>query len=305
MNDVMYQKLGITVHQLAQDLMSREVGDRIPSISEYHEQFQVARGTVQNALQYLKSEKAIRLRNRGTLGTLIEDIDYYKLQSVSLIKSMLGIMPLPYSAGYQGMATALYEALSQMDCNLAYVRGAETRIRMVEQGVYHFAICSLAAAKKMIENKAEVKIALNFGRESYLARHVLLLREKGNDIEDGMRIAYDHASLDQRLLVDMLTSTKKNIRYVDIRAHQTLEAITANKIDAGTWNYDEIVENKYENIHMVFLDDKEEMDTFNSAVMVVRKNEEAVEQILNKYIQVAEIRKVQAEVKEGKRVPNY
>lgn len=306
MDDILYQKIGITVHQLAQDLMSRDREERIPSISEYQEQFQVARGTVQNALKYLKEERAIQLRNRGTLGTFIENIDYQKLQSACMVKSILGIMPLPYSAGYQGMATALFDAMSEMDFNLAYMRGAELRGRMVERGVYQFAICSQASVEKMIENGAQIKIMLNFGRGSYLTKHVLLLRKEGiHGVEDGMRIAYDRGSLDQRMLVDILTANKKNIRYVDIRAHQTITALEMDKIDAGVWNYDEIVENQHENLHMVSLEGNEELDKFNSAVLIIRKGEAAVEQLLTKYMKVSKICEIQSLVKEGKLVANY
>ena len=305
MSDVLYSRLGIVIHQMAQDLMSRKTGDRIPSISEYQEQFQVARGTVQNALSYLKDGKAVQLRNRGTLGTYIESLDYHKLQNACIIKSILGAMPLPYSTGYQGMATAFYESLSELDCNLVYVRGAETRIHMVEQGVYQFAICSQAAAERMISDGASIKVILNFGKQSYLTKHVLVLRDKNAvEVENGMRIAYDRGSLDQRLLVDLLVK-KKEVKYVDIRYHQTIAAIEAGKIDAGVWNYDEILENQHKDLHIADIEGGRETDKFNSAVMVIRKEEEAVEQILTKYITVSKIRKIQALVKSGKIISNY
>ena len=53
----MYQKTGIAVNRLAQDFLTRKKGDRIPSISEYQEKFGVARGTIQNSLNYLKERK--------------------------------------------------------------------------------------------------------------------------------------------------------------------------------------------------------------------------------------------------------
>ena len=306
MNDILYQKLGITINQIAQDFMGRERGDRIPSISEYQAHLQVARGTIQNALNYLKDERAIVLRNRGTLGTYIEHIDYSKLQQACIIKSILGIMPLPYSSNYQGIATALYDALSELDCNLAYVRGSEERIRMVEQGVYQFALCSQAAAEKMIADGSKIKVVLNFGKESYLTKHVLLLRDpKANGVEDGMRIAYDKSSLDQRMLIYTLTKKKKNIRYIDIRSHQTITAIAEDRIDAGVWNYDEIVEGNYKDLHMISLDNFEETDEFNRAVLIIRRGEDAVEQILMKYIDVNKVHDIQELVRQGKIIANF
>ena len=52
MDQNLYQKIGVTIGQLAQDFLTRNVGDRIPSVSEYQEKFNVSRGTIQNALAY-------------------------------------------------------------------------------------------------------------------------------------------------------------------------------------------------------------------------------------------------------------
>ena len=95
MGGELYQKIGIAVDKLAQDLLSRGEGDRIPPISEYQERLQVSRGTIQNALSYLTESGAVRLCRRGHLGTYIETLDYRKLQECCLNKELLGSMPLP------------------------------------------------------------------------------------------------------------------------------------------------------------------------------------------------------------------
>ena len=71
MSNELYQKTGIAVNRLAQDLLTRKKGDRIPSISEYQEKFGVSRGTVQNSLNYLKERQAVSLVSRGHMGTFI------------------------------------------------------------------------------------------------------------------------------------------------------------------------------------------------------------------------------------------
>ena len=47
---VLYQKIGVTIRELALSLLSKNVGERIQSISRYQEEFQVSRGTIQNAI---------------------------------------------------------------------------------------------------------------------------------------------------------------------------------------------------------------------------------------------------------------
>lgn len=43
---VLYQKIGVTIRELALSLLSKNVGERIQSISRYQEEFQVSRGTI-------------------------------------------------------------------------------------------------------------------------------------------------------------------------------------------------------------------------------------------------------------------
>ena len=43
-------KKGQVVNAIASDFLKKSVGDKVPSISEYQEDLEVARGTVQNAM---------------------------------------------------------------------------------------------------------------------------------------------------------------------------------------------------------------------------------------------------------------
>ena len=99
----------------------------------------------------------------GHLGTFIEKIDYEKLQECCLTQGLMGIMPLPYSLIYEGMATAMYEQLKDLRFNMAYVRGAIGRIELVESGAYHFAIGSQFAVEHEIQCGREIEAVFNFG----------------------------------------------------------------------------------------------------------------------------------------------
>lgn len=305
-NDVLYQKTGLTVSRLAQDLMSREVGERIPSISEYEEKFQVSRGTIQNSLGYLKEQRAVVLVSRGHLGTCIEEIDYQKLQACSLNRGLLGSMPLAYSHTYQGLATALYKTLSPFSVNMVYARGAEYRLQLVAGGVCQFSVCSRHAARQAIEDQFPVDIAVDLGPGSYLSRHVLLLRDPAaTGIRNGMRVAYDRTSPDQRQITEHLTRHIKGVHFVDLRAHQTVSAIRSGAIDAGVWNMDEILESGYEGLHIVELDQSGDADAYSSAVLVVKKGEDASLQLLRRNVTPDKVREIQNAVRTGTLAADY
>jgi len=306
MSNVLYQKIGLTVSRMAQDLMSRVEGERIPSISEYMEQFQVSRGTVQNSLGYLKEKQAVVLASRGRLGTYIERLDYHRLQECSLTKELLGSMPLPYSRTYQGLATALYDALAPFSVNLVYARGSEDRLQLVDSGVCQFTACSRYAAEQAIQDRTNIEIAVDLGPGTYLSRHVLVLRDPAaKGIEPGMRVAYDRTSLDQRRITEGITRNVAGVQLVELRAHQTVNAIRNNVIDAGVWNLDEILDSGYENLHVTDLDRTTYTDAFSSAVLVVKRGEKPLCQLLRRYIELPRVRKIQNDVRAGKRAADY
>ena len=301
-NNVLYQKIGVTINSLALSFLSKNEGERIASITQYQEELGVSRGTIQNALNYLKDVHAIQLVSRGHLGTYIEHIDYIKLQECSLVRGLMGIMPFPYSSAYEGFATALYEQLKNFRFNMAYARGARGRMELVESGAYQFAVCSQYSAQHEIKNGRNIEIALNFGAGSFLSRHVLLLKDtEKNGLEDGMRVAYDKESLDQSQITKSVVG-KRKVELVNIRTQQTVNALQDGVIDAGVWNYDDILENHYmDNLKVVFLQKEEYEESFSAAVLVVKRNSRYLQQILEKNISVKETLKIQDEVRKGKR----
>lgn len=305
MNEDLYQKKGIIISRLAMELLNKQVHDRIMPISYYQEQYGTARGTVQNAFAFLKNCGAIELRNRGHLGTYIEHIDYLLLRQYSMKEHVMGVMPLPYSKLYEGMATGLYMSLkkSGINFNMAYVRGAEDRVKLVLSHTYDFAVCSRHAAKKAIEDGYKLKIAIDFGEGSFLSKHVLVLKNsKMNSIQDGMRIGIDTSSFDQRDLTYQIVGDKK-ISYVNTYSFQIISAILSDKIDAGIWNYDEIKEKGYTDIHYVDINELNIAD-YSSAVIVVAEDY-SNDRLFEEYVEVDLIQKIQCEVQSGELVPSY
>lgn len=300
MSELLYQKIGIAVNLLAQDLLSRKVGDRIPSISEYQQLLGVSRGTVQNSLAYLKDNGAITLVSRGHMGTFIETLNVRRLQECSFNKELLGAMPLPYSACYQGLATALFQVFEPFAFNLIYARGAESRLRLIESGVCQFYVCSRYAAEQAIESGEEVEIVADLGPGTYLSRHVLVLRDPdAKQITSGMRVAYDRASVDHRNITKMICDHIPDVHLVQMRAHQIVHSIRSGLIDAGVWNLDEIVESGYQGLNVVPLDGIVDVSRFSSAVVVVRKGEPALGQVLRQCLDVQKIRRIQEDVRQG------
>lgn len=307
MNEHFYQKTGIVITQLAKDLMQLKKGDRIPIISDYQEQFGIARGTVQNALQFLKDKEAITSESRGHLGTFLTDINYDILQKYALSDELIGTMPLPYSRLYEGFATGLYEAfhIRQIRLNMAYVRGSKDRIQSVVNGVYHFAVVSKFAANQAIENGDPVKIVMDFGVHTYLSRHIILFAEDvKTGIEHGMRVGLDSSSFDQQALTKELTKNY-NVQFVEMPGHQLIYGLKEGQIDAGVWNYDEIIDKNYQHLNYQFIEDNQLQREMSTSVIICQKNEAMLHTILKKNVEKESLLEIQKQVVEGKTIPRY
>lgn len=305
MEDVLFQKTGVAIGQLALDLLSRNVGERIPTVSEYQEKFGVSRGTIQNAFKYLKDNGSVTIRYHGHQGAYIEAIHHGKLQSCCIRKDLLGIMPLPYSVTYEGFATAIYAALGDLNFNMAYARGAMGRINLVESGTYQFAEVSQYAADQAIAGGSDIEVVFNFGPGSFLSEHILMLRDHTKDgICDGMRVAYDKTSLDQSRITTNLVKGK-NVELVEIKTQNTVASLMEGVIDAGIWNYDDVGASSHHELKMVRLDDSVYNDQFTTAVIVIKKGDVYMRALLEKYINVSSILNILQEVREGKRLADY
>lgn len=306
MSNELYQKTGIAVNYLAQDLLTRKKGDRIPSISEYQEKLGVSRGTIQNGLNYLKERRAVILMSRGHMGTFIEFLDYRRLQECSFNKEILGSMPLPYSLCYQGLATALFQLMSPYAFNLVYARGSRSRMKLLASGVCQFSVCSLYAAEEAVCAGEDIEIAMDLGPGTYLTQHMLVFRDAGKKfIESGMRVAYDRDSIDHRHLTELMVGEVPNVALIEMKAHQTMKAIQSGQVDAGIWNLDGILEAGYTDLNMVPIPITLETAKYSSAAFVVCKDNQEIAQLLRQAIRPEAVRQIQQAVRDGRMDSDY
>ena len=306
MSNELYQKTGIAVNRLAQDLLTRKKGDRIPSISEYQEKFGVSRGTVQNSLNYLKERQAVSLVSRGHMGTFIDSLDYPRLQECSFYKEILGSMPLPYSLCYRGLATALFQVMSPYAFNLVYARGSGSRIKLLMSDVCQFSVCSLYAAEEAVRANGDIEIALDLGPGTYLTRHMLIFRDpEKKNIESGMRVAYDRDSMDHRHLTELMVSGVPGVILTEMKAHQTIKAIQTGQVDAGVWNLDDILESGYTGLNMVPIPITAETAKYSSAAFVVSRSNQEIAQLLRQTIRPDVVRQIQQAVRDGRIDADY
>lgn len=307
MGEEFLKKKGIIVNFLASDLLQKKKGDRVPSVTDYQTKYEVARGTIQNALSFLKDREAIKVKNHGHLGTFIEEINYSILQEYALSDTILGTMTLPYSRLYEGLATGIYDVFKEnnIKLNLAYIRGSKERVRSIVNKTYRFAVISKFAAEQAISTGEPIEISLDFGSRSYLSKHVLLFRDKNQkQIEKNMKIAIDYSSIDQQLLTKSIIKDEQ-VEYVEMQGHQIISALQNGQIDAGIWNYDEIRDKNHQGLHHVLLEDSQMERDMSTSVIITHVDDSSMNAFFLKSVDKEKILSIQKDVCAGKIIPQY
>ncbi len=292
---------------IAQDLLGAQPGDRLPPVGDYARKFGVGRGTVQTALTLIKEHGAVNLTPRGHMGTFIEWVKPAALWELTGLGSITGVMPLPYSQRYRGLATGLYRAFQQADVPLvmAHMRGARRRLEALNSGRYEFALVSRYSYETVRAEVDYLDPALELGPRTSVREHVLLLRDgRADRISDGMRVGTDPASIDITLLTRRECGGAQ-VELVQLPYTQFPGQIQKGVIDAAVWDAEEPIPDGGAGMRLVPLRDGEagaRPDT-GEAILVVHRDNRVVKAILRDRVDPRVVRATQARVMAGEELP--
>ena len=289
------QKLGITINSLAIEFLELNEGDRIKTVAELAETYETARGTIQSAIKFLKDQNALTLESRGHLGTFIKEINYIRLLELTGIKSLVGVMPLPYSKRYEGLATGICKCLndSGVNTNLAFMRGSNHRLKALEDGRYDFAVTSRLTADFYLEQNKDIKIIKTFGDFSYVNEHIMVVSKNFDGrFKKGTRVGIDTSSIDLE------------VEYVNLNYSQFITALKENEIDAAIWNLDDL-QDRQDDIKFMPLNREEKNIKDTEAVIIANKRNSIVPALFSRVLDIEDVKEYQRLVMDKKIMPQY
>lgn len=300
-------KHGQVVAQLATELLSRVPGDQTLRVQEYATLFDASAGTVQSALNYLQAAGAARLEGRGRRGTVIRELQYPLLWSLALNRPMLGMMPLPYTKRFEGLATGIRSQFSDypIDLELRFMRGATNRLQTLSSRECDWVVLSQFAAETANAHGFEVEIVMTLAPQTYMAQHVLLLPASFTHLQDGMKVGIDLKSPDHSAVVRSI-SRGKQVKFIEIDYSQGLELTRAGTIDATVWSREDIP-TEFENLAFVSLDEQAEpilKQTSEAAIVVSRGNLPALH-VLRATLNQPKLCQIQQDIVQKLRLPSY
>lgn len=303
----LFSKHGIAAKQIARMLLTIQEGQRLPRIDDLVIRFDLSRGTAQGAIRLLENMNAVQLESRGHLGTFLVEKNQPFLWEIADMGAVIGMMPLPYSKRYEGLATGLVEGFEQVRIPfyISHVRGANYRIEAVQSRRCDFAVVSLWSAKKACERYPDLSIIQNLGINTFVRSHgILFADQEKNKMSSGMRVGIDLSSLDQRDLT-YAECNQLDVEFVELNYMKIFHFLESGQIDAAIWNLDEVPPSAKWGIGTFRSQVAKEMNhTLSQAAILTHSKNQEVSSILET-ISVQQITQIQQQVLEGKKLPHY
>jgi hypothetical protein len=297
-----YTRAGAAAASLARALLIEHPGNRLPTVSEFAKELGTGVGTVQRALKMLEESGAIRLEPRGRLGTFLADMDRPKLWETSGSGLLLGLMPLPYTRRYEGLATGLRASVEELGVpfSLAFMSGAETRIKALKPG--NFSVVSKLAAKRLKRKRAAIREIVDFGPDTFVEGHSLVWAPKAK--RKHPRVGIDLESPDQVEFAEREFGDDAEL--IDVPYLQVVDQLRAGAFDVAIWARDalrdvgdlEVTEFKSDAARAV-------IPLNTTAVMVASPADTLTSALVENELDVEQIVRIQREVVEGTRPPRY
>lgn len=303
------EKNGLICREVARELISLAPGSRLKTTSEYARLLRAGQGTVQKAFKTLEGMGAIILESRGHLGTYLLEKDLRRLWAVSGLGTVTGVMPLPDSGEFEGIATALTQLFKDagIPLNLLHLNGARRRIEYLRSGA-DFVVLSRFSAERVCSQEPDLKVLLGCGANTFYTADsltVLVRREAEGAIR---RVGIDETSWDHAEIT-RLEFDQAPVEFVLSPYHMIPDLILEGTLDAAVWRRTtRRVEAASQTLSFLPLrsDSARRISRDLSALAVVgAKDNAATGSLFAEVVDERGLVRVRDEVIEGKRVPLF
>ncbi len=286
MNKKKFNKHGSITANLSRDILSLNIGDRLPTIIEYIEKFSVSRGIVQNAISLLEEEGCVSLSRSGKLGTVITGIDYPKLCKHTGWDPIVGAMPIPFNDSFRSLATALYFDSRRLpvESSIAYVSGGGNRLKMLSKEFFDYIVTSKATAQYILAENDNMELLFDLPDCRYEEPYCLIFMDnKNTEIRDGMKVGVDPEAIDQ-VQISKAVCRGKAVEFVMMPLEGTVETLYNRTVDCIIIRNEKWIKNNTELVPLpISVTDYPVEDTTIPAILT-NKNNYGINTLLRKYM---------------------
>ena len=297
---------------LAQDLLTRKPGERLPTIADYARRFKAGNGSIDKAMRLLEEHEAVRVEARGHLGTFLVARDVGALWTASGGKAILGAVPRPLSFEIEGLVAGLVSNFAQRAIPFTPVllSGSRQRVAALLAGRVHFIVISAAGAERAARDHP-VTVVCALQPASYYPDDsiVVLTRSDLADPNQAERIAIDLGSYDHEILTRSQFGDRADIEYVDVPYDIIPDRLADRSVDAAVWHRasrSTLVNAARWRLHLVATPETKALQqAMTRGVVLARADDELVHAVLEATIDPEIIAAAQADARAGRFSPNW
>lgn len=303
-NAINKQQLVCSRIALALLVMHLEGKDRLPPIKELATGYGVGLGTVQGAFQTLKDQGAIGLNACGASGTFLVSVNQRKLFDACDYGELICLMPLDGNKYLRGLATGIYEAVSNtnLPIHILFARGSRNRASMVKRQKCNFTVMSQLAYETAIALKGEtIELVDQIGE--YPGNIGIITRANTPFVQGETKVAFDDHSYDQYALHHLLKLPEEaSDDYLDV---QLVELVRQGKVESALCERASLKDEAGLCFHTLSGIPQEASDKMRRAVLVIRKGDDSLARLLRCIVTLEKVSTIQNEVLNGSRLVKY
>jgi len=231
-----FTKPDVVAH-VARVLLTREVGQRIPTVQELQATTGAGTGTVVKALRSLESAGAVTLTARGHQGTVVAGRDDGKLWNAAELGNFRLVMPASGPVEQQGILDVIQGVLRDLGVAVVvdYRPGANHRLEEVYHERAHATVTSAGALAQHRESFPGL-VGVHLGASTfYSAGSLVVVEHATRPPREPLRVGIDRGSYDHTRLSEAEFAGRP-VEYVDCPFVVAPAAVLAGDVDAAVWH---------------------------------------------------------------------
>lgn len=290
------------VQALARAALAIPIGGQVPTTVELARVARTGTGTVQTALRQLEEAGAVSISAHGSFGRRLVSRDLGALWKASGRGIFTGVMPLPESREFAGLATGLTAAAEQrgVPLQMLFRQGSKVRLKFLDSERVDFTVVSASVA-----HSQELQTAsLTLGPHTYYRKNsVVVITAAGAARGEPDRVPVDRNSKDH---VDLTMREFPEAELVDAPYPFIPELVVRGDFPAAVWhqsNSSPLLVATGLSTHPLRHPSPNSSEALDRAALVWRSKDAAVSLIISEFFEPSFLEKVQREVMQGVRIP--
>jgi len=279
-------------------------GEQTPTTAELATAAVAGFGTIQAALRSLESDGIIELTTHGRQGTRLVRRNLASLWSATGRGTLTGVLPLPLTREFAGLATALTLVAegANLPLQLLFRQGNTVRLESLRNSRADFTVMSVQAANAERDDVSHRELGPN---SFYAANAVVVITAAGRMPDPQGRVPIDRSSIDHMVL------TRAEFPYADLVDAPYLsipDLVVSGAVDAAVWHQTSsspLLTATGLAIHELHNPSPAGDDNLSRAALVWRSDDPSVAVVLEDLFDPNRIQDLQREVITGARAPQY